>query len=101
MTGYPPFPGQERNLLRAQIARITAGTVIAPDGHYVADDEENPLAVRPAEPDEIPEKTGEELLALESWVHKELEINAYGRCTKMPEKLNDEGEPIEVSFINY
>ncbi|CAN0587673.1 unnamed protein product, partial [Ectocarpus sp. 12 AP-2014] len=28
--GYPPFPGTEINLLRAQIARITAGACVSP-----------------------------------------------------------------------
>lgn len=35
VTGYPFFSGvKERNYLRAQIARITASTVIAPAGVY-------------------------------------------------------------------
>ncbi|GLE11726.1 hypothetical protein PINS_up024313 [Pythium insidiosum] len=32
--GHPPFPGTERHFLRAQIARIAAGTVIAPSGFF-------------------------------------------------------------------
>lgn len=35
----PPFPGKERHLLRAQIARITHATVIFPKGLYEYDDE--------------------------------------------------------------
>jgi radial spoke head protein 4A len=35
----PPFPGKERHLLRAQIARITYGTVIIPKGLIEIDDE--------------------------------------------------------------
>ncbi|KAK9876746.1 hypothetical protein WA026_014984 [Henosepilachna vigintioctopunctata] len=31
---YPEFPGKERNLLRVQIARISAGTHISPLGYY-------------------------------------------------------------------
>ena len=31
---YPPFPGNESNYLRAQIARISAGTHISPIGYY-------------------------------------------------------------------
>ena len=37
---YPPFPGNEGNLLRAQIARISAGTHISPLGFYQFDEEE-------------------------------------------------------------
>ena len=40
VTCYPPFPGSEANLLRAQIARISAGTHISPLGFYQFDDEE-------------------------------------------------------------
>ena len=31
---YPPFPGTEKNYLRAQIARISAGTIISPLDYY-------------------------------------------------------------------
>ncbi|VEL38171.1 unnamed protein product, partial [Protopolystoma xenopodis] len=39
---YPPFPGNEANYLRAQIARISATTQISPEGFYMfgGDDEE-------------------------------------------------------------
>lgn len=36
---YPPFPGTEANYLRAQIARISAGTHISPIGYYRFDEE--------------------------------------------------------------
>lgn len=36
---YPPFPGNEANYLRAQIARISAGTQISPNGFYRFDEE--------------------------------------------------------------
>lgn len=34
VNGYPFFAGKERNYLRAQIARITASTVIVPGGVF-------------------------------------------------------------------
>ena len=37
---YPPFPGTEKNYLRAQVARITAGTQISPANYFTAGDEE-------------------------------------------------------------
>lgn len=37
---YPPFPGNEANYLRAQIARISAGTQVSPLGFYQFETEE-------------------------------------------------------------
>ncbi|XP_045699669.1 radial spoke head protein 4 homolog A isoform X2 [Phyllostomus hastatus] len=37
---YPPFPGDESNYLRAQIARISAGTHVSPLGFYQFSEEE-------------------------------------------------------------
>lgn len=37
---YPPFPGNESNYLRAQIARISAGTQVSPLGFYRFREEE-------------------------------------------------------------
>ena len=37
---YPPFPGNEANYLRAQIARISATTHISPLGYYMFEEEE-------------------------------------------------------------
>jgi hypothetical protein len=36
VSGYPQFPGIEINYLRAQIARISHATQIAPSGYYSA-----------------------------------------------------------------
>ncbi len=38
MVTYPPFPGQEKNYLRAQIARISSCTQISPIGFYKFDE---------------------------------------------------------------
>ena len=38
--GHPPFPGTERNYLRAQIARISAASTLSPSGYYVAGEDE-------------------------------------------------------------
>lgn len=38
---YPPFPGNEASLVRAQIARITASTVVSPLGFYTFDEEDD------------------------------------------------------------
>ena len=41
---FPPFPGNEANYLRAQIARITATTQVSPSGYFQhpEDEEEEP-----------------------------------------------------------
>lgn len=40
VVSYPPFPGNEANYLRAQIARISATTHISPLGYYMFEEEE-------------------------------------------------------------
>ena len=40
ITRYPPFPGNEMNYLRAQLARISAGTHISPYSYYMFEEEE-------------------------------------------------------------
>ncbi len=54
---YPPFPGNESNYLRAQIARISAGTHISPAGFFRFDEEN--------------EGEGEEDGGRDSYVHNE------------------------------
>jgi hypothetical protein len=36
---FPPFPGTERNYLRAQIARISAATHVSPIGVFKFEEE--------------------------------------------------------------
>jgi|Transcript_44378 radial spoke head protein 4A len=67
VTAHPPFPGVEKHFLRAQIARITHGTVIAPrlifsltepPEEEEEDEEGGPKKPKPytvAAPEEIPE----------------------------------------------
>lgn len=40
VVSYPPFPGNEANYLRAQIARISAGTHVSPLGFYQLKEDE-------------------------------------------------------------
>eukprot|EP01029_Cantina_marsupialis_P028250 TRINITY_DN775915_c0_g1_i1.p1 TRINITY_DN775915_c0_g1~~TRINITY_DN775915_c0_g1_i1.p1 ORF type:complete len:430 (-),score=156.25 TRINITY_DN775915_c0_g1_i1:84-1373(-) len=90
--GYPPFPGTERNFLRAQIARINSETAISPSGIYVRSEEEDTLDIIP-NPEEI--DVPEELNELANWVHHAVPINKLGRCLPQPPKLDEDGEPIE------
>lgn len=58
---FPPFPGNEKNYLRAQIARISAGTQVSPIGYYVQKlDVEDEDSDEDAEEDEESEKDGED-----------------------------------------
>jgi len=82
---YPPFPGNESNYLRAQIARIAAATLVSPIGFYTfdeenGDDEEGRHAFIPNE--EFEPKTRAELLdnTLAGWVHHGQAILPQGRC---------------------
>jgi radial spoke head protein 4A len=93
---YPPFDGTERNLLRAQIARIVGATSISPDGFFDLS-EDDPPEVKAAEAEQMNErfpKSSADLKDPEGWKHHEVELNKLGRITAMPEQLDENGEPI-------
>ncbi|KAG8510945.1 Radial spoke head protein 4A [Galemys pyrenaicus] len=85
---YPPFPGNESNYLRAQIARISAGTHVSPLGFYQLGEEEG------EEEEEIeggrdsfeenPDFEGIQVIdlveSLSNWVHHVQHILPQGRC---------------------
>lgn len=88
VAGNPPFPGVEKNFLRAQIARISSSTVICPTGFYSAT-EDGDVQVE----EESSSKSADDLKDPSNWVHLSKEINAgYGRCTAMPSRENADGE---------
>uniref|UniRef100_A0A8B9JYE5 Radial spoke head component 4A n=1 Tax=Astyanax mexicanus TaxID=7994 RepID=A0A8B9JYE5_ASTMX len=101
---YPPFPGNEANYLRAQIARISAGTQVSPLGFYVFEEEEEEEAEEGARDNfiENPEFEGipvpDMVESLSTWVHHVQHINKQGRCVwvriseKTEEELDDEAE---------
>lgn len=71
---YPPFPGNEANYLRAQIARISAGTHVSPMGFYQAkEEEEEEEETAQTSNEENPDFEGipvsEMATSLSSWVH--------------------------------
>lgn len=89
--GHPPFPGKEKNFLRAQIARISSSTAICPAGYLKIDDSSN-LEIDP----DYDIKTSKELMSLESWVHYTRYIDAVtGRTVPLPNADNDE-EPRSI-----
>ncbi|XP_062419271.1 radial spoke head protein 4 homolog A [Pungitius pungitius] len=106
VVSYPPFPGNEGNYLRAQIARISAGTQVSPRGFFRAREEEGD------EEDEVAQDSVEvnpdfegipvsEMTSLSTWVHVHQHVLQQGRCTwvnlarKTGEDSNEEEEAEE------
>ncbi|XP_026201856.1 radial spoke head protein 6 homolog A isoform X2 [Anabas testudineus] len=107
VVSYPPFPGNEANYLRAQIARISAGTQVSPQGFFQAGEEEGD------EEDEAPHDNyelnpdfegiavAEMAESLSTWVHHVQHILLQGRCTwvnmamKPEQDSNEDGEAEE------
>ncbi|XP_004471279.2 radial spoke head protein 4 homolog A [Dasypus novemcinctus] len=84
---YPPFPGNESNYLRAQIARISAGTHVSPLGFYQLVEEEGEEEEEAGGRDsfeENPDFEGIQVIdlveSLSNWVHHVQHILPQGRC---------------------
>ncbi|XP_059196463.1 radial spoke head protein 6 homolog A [Centropristis striata] len=107
VVSYPPFPGNEANYLRAQIARISAGTQVSPQGFFQAGEEEGdeedeaPRDSYEVNPDFEGVPVVEMAESLSTWVHHVQHILQQGRCTwvnlsvKPGEDSNEEGEAEE------
>jgi radial spoke head protein 4/6 len=94
---FPPFPGTEKNLLRAILAQINGATSISPDGYFVTD-EDDATIVKLADAEALAAsfpKAASELKEAEAWKHHELEVNSIGRITALPPLTDESGEPIE------
>ncbi|KAL8621482.1 hypothetical protein ACOMHN_058243 [Nucella lapillus] len=85
---YPPFPGNETNYLRAQIARISAGTHISPLGFYQFDEEEEEEEEGEARDHFVTNLDFEGIPVrdlvdptLPNWVHHVQHILPQGRCS--------------------
>ena len=95
---YPPFPGKEKDLLRAQIARISSSTSISPTGYFKIEDPEvdYPVVV-PIYEEEMRETQllhPNQMRCVQAWRHHERELNSLGRITVLPEEVGEDGEPI-------
>lgn len=76
----PWYPGKERHLLRAQIARISATCMLAPTGWYEEDaDAGVPGQVRQVEEPAI--GSPEDMASNAGWCHRLPCITKIGRCT--------------------
>ncbi|KAK3609295.1 hypothetical protein CHS0354_038003 [Potamilus streckersoni] len=87
VVSYPPFPGNEANYLRAQIARISAGTHISPLGFYQFDEEEEEEEDAEARDNFVENLDFEGIPirdlvepSLANWVHHVQHILPQGRC---------------------
>nr|XP_029476698.1 radial spoke head protein 6 homolog A-like [Oncorhynchus nerka] len=100
IVSYPPFPGNEANYLRAQIARISAGTQVSPLGFYQFGEEEGEEEEEGARDsfEENPDFEGipvpEMAESLSTWVHHVQQILQQGRCVwvNLAEKPEDDFE---------
>eukprot|EP00049_Salpingoeca_infusionum_P017728 m.354140 g.354140 ORF g.354140 m.354140 type:complete len:489 (-) comp16930_c0_seq1:291-1757(-) len=100
VVSYPSFPGTEADLLRAQIARITAATHVSPSGFYTFDEEdEDEEDERDTfiEDEEFEGKALAELLEpdLSGWVHHAQYILPQGRCKWVNPVVKDEDQEDE------
>lgn len=68
---YPPFPGNEANYLRAQIARISASTHVSPLGFYRFEEDEGEEEEVQDTIEENPDFEGIHVneMSLNLWVH--------------------------------
>ncbi|XP_073931951.1 radial spoke head protein 4 homolog A isoform X2 [Castor canadensis] len=103
---YPPFPGNESNYLRAQIARISAGTHVSPLGFYQfgeeEGEEEEEVEGGRVSFEENPDFEGIQVVdlvdSLSNWVHHVQHILPQGRCNwfnpiqQNEEEAEEEGE---------
>ncbi|XP_009907158.2 radial spoke head protein 4 homolog A [Dryobates pubescens] len=100
VVSFPPFPGNEANYLRAQIARISAGTHVSPIGFYQfpeeeeeEEEEEGGRGTYEENPDYHPLSVAELVDSLSTWVHHTQSILPQGRCVWFnPFKKSEEEE---------
>uniref|UniRef100_A0A672U8W1 Radial spoke head component 4A n=2 Tax=Strigops habroptila TaxID=2489341 RepID=A0A672U8W1_STRHB len=101
IVSFPPFPGNEANYLRAQIARISAGTQISPIGFYQFseeegdEEEEGGRDTYEENPDYQPIPVAEMVDSLSSWVHHVQSILTQGRCVWLNPFQKSEEEEVE------
>ncbi|EGD80968.1 hypothetical protein PTSG_01550 [Salpingoeca rosetta] len=101
VVAYPPFAGTEMELLRAQIARITAGTHVSPVGYFTFDEEEDDGDDEARDnfivDEEFEGKSLAELLEadLSGWVHHAPYILPQGRSKWVNPNLKGEEDELD------
>lgn len=103
--GFPRFPWGEASYVRAQIARISAATIISPRGFYALDDEVEEETL--VEEEEFKGVHPLDLLQSENWTHHRAFLLRQGRTQPFEEepkedtdsnagkKVDEEEEPDE------
>jgi len=90
VSAHPPFPGCEKNLLRAQIARIAAYTSVSPSGYFrMGEEEEEGRVVADEEFD------GAEDLDVDGWVRHAQLLTVRGGATVYVAPVVGDEEPEE------
>ncbi|NWT86200.1 RSH4A protein, partial [Lanius ludovicianus] len=95
IVSFPPFPGNEANYLRAQIARISAGTHVSPTGFYQfanEDEEEEEGDAYEENPEFEPPPVIEMVESLATWAHHVKGILKQGRCVWINPQKSEENE---------
>ncbi|NXR97879.1 RSH4A protein, partial [Oxylabes madagascariensis] len=100
VVSFPPFPGNEANYLRAQIARISAGTHVSPTGFYQFPDEEEEeeegADTYEENPEFEPPPVAEMVESLATWAHHVKGILKQGRCVWInPSQKSEENDEEE------
>lgn len=92
---FPPFPGKEKEYLRAQIARIGHATILCPKGKFMLEEDADPPqpVVPVPEEDYVPLKHAD-MSNPANWCRYYMGILNIGRCTNLPlpEEEEEEGE---------
>ncbi|MES1907289.1 MAG: hypothetical protein MHM6MM_000441 [Cercozoa sp. M6MM] len=89
---YPRFPWSEKVYLRAQLARLSASTTVAPAGQFevTQDEEAESENLQPTENWEFP--LAAELCSPDKWVHKTRNMLLQGRLVKYEKPEAEEEE---------
>ncbi|NXE96410.1 RSH4A protein, partial [Menura novaehollandiae] len=99
VVSFPPFPGNEANYLRAQIARISAGTHVSPTGFYQfgneEEEEEEEGDTYEENPEFEPPPVAEMVDSLAAWAHHVKGILKQGRCVWINPQKSEEKEEEE------
>lgn len=97
--GHPRFAWEEASLLRAQIARIVAATVVSPGGFYIQQDpEDEPYEIEP-DTEEYEAVGADQLVELENWVHHQGHLRLEGRVVKFDKEEEDESEDEDAEEV--
>lgn len=100
----PPFPGKERDLLRAQLARIQHATQLSPkDLFEIAEPEEDDkVHTGPYRKykEEAPDQGVEALKDLGNWSHDLPILLKAGRCTHIAPVGHEMGEEDLAAFMD-